>query len=165
MESWIKGAWRIIGKSGASFKADGIEIVYFDSKQDMGQLFGNFQKSYSEGMNFIDLAELMEIINLSKNREPKGYNGSPIFNNRIEFYVNNKKLNDLNEYASLFEAYNINLDEKDFSFIGNFIGYISENAAKYKKSKINLMDVYNYNNSQSGQQEKSGGRETQNDEK
>ncbi len=91
----------------------------------------------------IDQTKIIEIIKLSANRERKGYNGSPIWNNKIDFYVDKNKVNDLNDFPSLFHSINISLKQDEIYEIHNFIGYISENASDYKNLRINLVDVYN----------------------
>ena len=96
----------------------------------------------SEDIKFIELQELIKIIKLSAERKRKGYKVRPIYRNQIEFYVNNDKVNNFNDFNTLFENYNIKLSNYEISDLNNFIGFIAENASKYKKLKFNLVDVY-----------------------
>jgi hypothetical protein len=89
-------------------------------------------------------SRIIEIIKLSAEREPRGYDGTPIFKKNIKFYVNDMQVNDFNLFPSRFKSMKIVLSDDEKRKIHNFIGYISENASTYQNMNFNLIHVYNY---------------------
>ncbi len=120
-------------------------LKYKELKFNLKDILNNLEymkTSYAE-IDFIEKEKLIEIIKLSGSRERKGYDGKQIFSNKIEFYVDNQMIDNLNGFPLLFKNKNIELTKEQISDIHNFIGFISENGFKYKKLKFNLIDVFN----------------------
>lgn len=78
--------------------------------------------SYSqEGKDFISKEKVIDIIKLSSNRFRKGYNGSPIDDNQIKFYVNNDRVEFFNTFDKKFEKNGIILTQDQIFDIHNFM--------------------------------------------
>ena len=74
-------------------------------------VYENLQYMKPENIDFVKIDDLITIIKLSGKRVNKGYKVASIYRNQIEFYVNNEKLNNFNDFISLFEKNNIKLSK------------------------------------------------------
>jgi hypothetical protein len=89
-----------------------------------------------------DTAAAIEVIKLAATRERTDYDGTPIRQNDIVFYVAGSKVDNVNDFPALFGALNIKLNHFEITCLHNFIGYVSEHATQYRNARFELKHVY-----------------------